>query len=176
LFGATANQTTGSYLTVDLPDLPRIGGTRAVSKGTFKPYASTLAGIGGSQEVFDFGRIAAQAAAADALVGVEQQRASVGTLDVTFNVEEGYFAVFAAKSIVKASEDAYERARMHRDLARAGVNSGLRSPIELTRAESELAKLDIGRIRARGGLSTAQTVLAAVVGAPDPALDVASIP
>jgi outer membrane protein TolC len=176
LLGATANQTTTSYVTTDLPDLPRIGGTRAVAKGTFRPYPSTLAGIGGNQEVFDFGRIAAQAAAEDALVSVEKERTATATLDVTFNVEEAYFAVFAAKSIVKASDDAYDRARVHRDLAKAGVTAGLRPPIELTRAESELAKLDIGRIRARGNLSTAQTVLAAAVGAPDAALDVASAP
>jgi outer membrane protein TolC len=176
LFGATANQTTASYVNLDLPDLPRIGGETATSRGSFKPYASTLVGVGGNQEVFEFGRIAAQAAAADALVAVERERASAATLDVTYNVEEAYFAVFAAKSVVKASEDAYERARAHRDLAKAGVNSGLRSPIELTRAEAELDKLDIGRIRARGSVLTAQTVLAAVVGSPDAALDVASSP
>jgi outer membrane protein len=174
LFAATANQTTASYLSTELPDLPRIGGTRAVATGSFQPYASTLVGVGGNQEVFDFGRIAAQAAATDALVAVEQERGAAATLDVTFNVEEAYFAVFAAKSIVKASEDAYERTRVHRDLAKAGVNAGLRPPIELTRAEAELGKLDVGRIRARGSLSTAETVLAAVVGVPDPALDVAS--
>ena len=53
---------------------------------------------------------------------------------------------------------------MHRDLAKAGVGSGLRSPIELTRAEADLASLDIGRIRARGNLLTAETVFAAVAG------------
>jgi outer membrane protein TolC len=173
-FGATANQTTASYVSTDVVDLPRVGGTRAVARGTFRPYASTLVGIGGNQELLDFGRIAAKSAAADAFVSVERERAATATLDVTFDVEEAYFAVFAAKSIVRASEDAYERATAHRDLARAGVTSGLRPPIELTRAESELAKLDIGRIRALGDLTTAQTVLAAAVGVPDPSLDVAA--
>jgi len=176
IFGATANQTTASYVSPGVMDVPRIGGTTATAKGTFRPYPSTLVGVGGNQELFDFGRIAARTAAADALVAVVRQRAATAMLDVTFNVEEAYFAVFAAKSIVKASEDAYDRARVHRDLARAGVTAGLRPPIELTRAESELAKLDIGRIRARGNLSTAQAVLAAVVGAPEPALDVAANP
>jgi outer membrane protein TolC len=173
LFGATSNQTTASYLSTHPPDLPRIGGTQAVAEGSWKPYASTLVGIGGNQEVFDFGRIAAQAAATDALLAVEQQRGRAATLDLSFDVTEAYFAVFAAKAILKASEDAYERTRVHRDLAKAGVNSGLRSPIELTRAEAELAKLDIGRIRAGGNLHTAQTVLAAVIGVSDPAVDVA---
>jgi outer membrane protein len=176
LFGATANQTTGSYVTLDVPDLPRIGGTRAVSKGTWKPYASTLVGLGGTQELFEFGRIAAQAAAEDALVAVERERAAAADLDVAFDVEESYFAVLAAKSVESASADAYERTRVHRDLAKAGVASGMRSPIELTRAEAELAKLDIGRIRASGGVATAQTVLAASVGVDEPALDAAGTP
>jgi outer membrane protein TolC len=176
LLGATANQTTGSYVTRGVLDIPRIGGTRATDRGNFKPYASTFVGLGGFQEVFDFGRIAARTAAADALVSVERQRAAASTLDVVFDVEEAYLAVFAAKEIVKASEDAFDRARAHRDLAKAGVGSGMRSPIELTRAEAEASKLDIGRIRARGGLRAAQVVLAAAVGVSDPALDAAAAP
>jgi outer membrane protein TolC len=176
IFGATANQTTGSYVTLDVPDLPRIGGTRSTAQGTWRPFASTLVGVGGTQEVFDFGRIAAQAAAKDAVVAVERERGAAAMLDVTYDVEEAYFAVFAAKSIVKASDDAFERTRVHRDLAQAGVRSGLRSPIELTRAEAELTKLDIGRIRARGNVATSRAVFAAVVGVADPALDIATEP
>jgi outer membrane protein len=35
-----------------------------------------------------------------------------------------------------------------------------------------LARFDIGRVRARGGLAVAESVLAAAIGAPDPAVDV----
>jgi outer membrane protein len=173
LFGGTANNSTGSYATQSSLDIPRIGGTRSVSQGTLRPYPSTLVAAGVTQELFDFGRIAAEAAAEDARVDAESQRAREVALDVTFSVEEAYFSVFAAKEVLKASQDAYDRALVHRDLAKAGVGSGLRSPIELTRAEADLGRFDIGRLRARGGLVLAQTVLAAAVGAPDPALDVA---
>jgi outer membrane protein TolC len=57
-----------------------------------------------------------------------------------------------------------------------GVASGLRSPIEQTRAEAELDRLDIGRIRARGNVRIAQAVLAAAVGSAEPALDIAEAP
>lgn len=174
VFGATANNTTGTYVTPSFMDIPRIGGTRVTSTGSFQPYASTFVGVGALQELFDFGRIAAQSAAADALVDVESQRARGETLDISFDVEEAYFAVFAAKSIIKASEEAFERSRAHRDLAKAGVDAGLRNPIELTRAEADLTRFDIGRIRARGGLAVAEGVLAATVGVPDAALDVAA--
>jgi outer membrane protein TolC len=173
IFGGTANNTTASYVGQPFMDIPRIGGTRVASPGTFEPSASTFAGVGGTQEIFDFGRIAAQSAAEDALVDVEKQRARDRTLDVAFDVREAYFAVFAARSIVKSSDDAYERARAHRDLAKAGVDAGLRPPIELTRAEAELAKFDIARTSSRGGLSAAQAVLAAAVGFDGPALDTA---
>src|SRR4029077_15052108 len=170
LFGMTANNTTGTYLQPDFMDLPRIGAT-SESTRSLSPYASTLVGAGLLQEVFDFGRIAAQRAAADALVEVDQHDADGQRLDVDFAVEEAFFSVFAARAIVKESEDAFDRARVHRDLAEAGVTSGLRSPIELTRAQADLARFDIGRVRARGGLALAQSVLAAVMGAPDAAVD-----
>jgi outer membrane protein TolC len=178
LLEGTANNTTASYLNVDPLQLPRIGGTPSVtgSHAGWRPYASTLAGVGLSQEVFDFGRIAAQTAAADARTLVSQHASDAVRLDVELNVTEAYFAVNAAKSILRAAEDAYQRARVHRDFAQAGVRSGLHSPIELTRAEADLTRFDTGRIRARGGLSSAQVVLAASVGSPETALDAADVP
>lgn len=176
IFGATANNTTGTYVNNSFMDISRIGGTRVLSSGSFRPYASTLVGIGGTQEVYDFGRIAAQSAAADALVDVEKNRANADRLGISFDVEEAYFSVFAAKAIVRASDDAYERARAHRDLAKAGVDAGLRPPIEFTRAEADLTRFDIGRLRARGGLTVSQNVFAASVGVTDAALDVAAAP
>ena len=176
VFAATANNTTGTYVNSRAMDIPRIGATRATGTGTWTPYPSTLVGLGVNQELYDFGRIAAQTAVEDAATDIERQRSRSVTLDVTFDIEEAYFAVFAAKAVLKASGDAYERSLVHRDLARAGVNSGLRSPIELTRAEADLANFDIGRIRAQGGVIVAQTVFAVNVGVPEAALDVDDTP
>jgi outer membrane protein len=173
IFGMTANNTTASYVSPGTPDLPRIGATLATSTGSLSPSPSTLVAAGLEQEVYDFGRISAQRSAADALAVSEGQRADAERLDVDFGVEEAFFAVLAAKAVVSASEQAYQRSRVHRDLAKRGVDSGLRSPIDLTRAEADLTRFDIGRVRAQGGVAIAQSVLAAAIGAPDPALDVA---
>jgi outer membrane protein len=172
IFAMTANNSTGTYAPSLDMDIPRIGGTSSARR-SFSPYASTLIGAGLSQEVFDFGRIEAQRAAGDDLVSVERHRADAARLDVDFGVEESFFSVLAARAIVKASEDAYARSKVHRDLAQHGVGSGLRSPIELTRAEADLARFDVGRVRARGGLTAAQSVFAASIGAADPAIDAA---
>jgi outer membrane protein len=176
LYGMTANNTTGTYLQTSTLEVPRIGGTPATASAgaaNLSPYAATFVGAGVTQEVFDFGRIGAQRAAADALVTVERHRADVLRLDIDFGVEEAFFSVMAARAIVAASDEAYERARVHRDFAKRGVDSGLRSPIELTRAEADLGRFDVGRVRARGGLAVAQSVLAASIGAADSAVDVA---
>jgi outer membrane protein len=176
LYGMTANNTTGSYLSTQFMDVPRIGGTASQSQSTagLTPYASTLVGAGLLQEVFDFGRIGAQRAAADELVTVEKHRAATVWLDIDFGVEEAYFSVLAAKAVIVASDQAYERSRVHRDVAKRGVDAGLRSPIELTRSDADLARFDVGRIKARGGLALAQSVLAAAIGAPEPAVDTSS--
>ena len=67
IFAMTANNTTGTYVEPDFMDVPRIGATASTATGSLSPYASTLVGAGLLQEVFDFGRIGAQRAAADAL-------------------------------------------------------------------------------------------------------------
>jgi outer membrane protein len=173
IFVASANNTTAEYLSTRDVDLPRIGGSSSVNaeSASMQPYGNTLAAIGVAQEVFDFGRIAAQSAAADAAADAERHAADATNLDVDYDVEESFYAVLAAKSVLQASEEAYDRTRTHRDFAKAGVTSGLYPPIELTRAEADLARFDIGRIRARGGVRTSQAVLAAAVGGGDLTLD-----
>lgn len=170
-FGGTANNTTASYVNVPELDLPRIGGTRVTDTGTWGPSSSTLAGVGVGQELFDFGRIAAQAAVADLTAEAERHRADAEALRIDLLVKDAYYGVQGAQAIVRAAEDAYRRAGVHRDMAAAEIRSGLHAPIELTRAEADLTRFDVGRIRAAGGLRTAQAVFAAAVGVDDPLLD-----
>jgi outer membrane protein len=174
----TANNTAASYLNEPFVPTPRIGGTPSVtgSTATWSPEPSTFAGLGVTQEVFDFGRITAEVAAASSLADAEKRTAEAQALDVRLGVEEAYFAVYSAKAVLTASEEGYERARVHFELAHVGVLSGLRSPIEQTRAAAELARLDITRIHARGSVRIAQTLFAAAVGSPEPALDIADQP
>ena len=146
-FAGTVNNSTASYLGVPEVDLPRIGGTPAGASKSWKPSTSTLAAIGGGQEVFDFGRIAAQSAVADVAYETERHRADAERLRVDLLVRETYYGVHGARAILSAAEDAYQRAGIHRDMAAAGVKSGLQAPIELTRAEADLTRFDVGRVR-----------------------------
>jgi outer membrane protein len=171
----TTNNTTGSYVSVPTFDNPRVSATRAdsPSSATLAPAPSTLLGLGIRQEVFDFGRIAAEAAVDDLRAETERFSLESTRLVVDYDVEESYFAVYAARSVAAAAQKAYERATVHRDLASAGVQSGLRRPIELTRAEATLDRYDLARIRGKRGIGVAESVFAAAVGVPQPRLEIA---
>ena len=132
---------------------------------------STITAIGLRQEIFDFGRIAAFQSFADAQVATERARLDATRLDVAYAVENGYDAVLASKGIREAAEAAFRRAQVNLAMATAGVKAGLREPIELTRAEADLSRFDLARIRAHAGVITAQSAFAAVVGVPDLMLD-----
>ncbi len=169
--GSTANNSTATPLPNGVVDLPRIGGTAVTRSPNWHPYATTLAAVGLTQEVFDFGRIAAQTAASEALVAVERDRLQLTQLDTTYVVTQAYFATKAAHAVVDAATQAEQRAKVHRDFANQAVSSGLRPPIELTRATADLTRFTVGRIRAEGNLRIARTVLAAAVGFNEPELD-----
>jgi len=97
----TANNTTASFVAAQDMALPRIGATRTVDSGTWAPSPSTLAAISIGQELFDFGRIASQSAAADAAVVSERHRAEAERLAIG-NVE-------LLKRIAQKREAAAER-------------------------------------------------------------------
>lgn len=163
LFGATANNTTGSYVGTRSFDLPRVGGTRA--NGTdMTPYASTMVAAGVNQTVFEFGRIAAQRAAQDAQVRAERERLRQDALTSAFAVEEAYWAVLVSKVLVRSAEEAHTRAKAIRDQAEAQVKAGLRAQGNLARAEADLARIDAQRARAVGNVRVAEGVLAATMG------------
>jgi outer membrane protein TolC len=166
LFGATNNDTSAVYLGVPEVDLARTGATggRTTDSASWRPATSTLAAISIDQQVYDFGRIAAQAAIADALTAIARADALTADLDIQLGVEEAFHGVLAAKATLVAGEDAYKRATTHRDFAKAGTKSGLRPPIDLTRAEADVARLGVRVVEAESGVRVARAALAASIG------------
>jgi outer membrane protein len=178
LLAGTTNNTTGSYVGVGGFDNPRVSATKATSaaSASLLPSPSSLVGLGLRQEVFDFGRISAEAAAQDLQADVSRLSAAGEKLVVDYRIEEAFFAVYASKAVVNAATSASERARTHRDQAQAGLEAGLRRPIELTRAEAVLDRYELARIRALRDQMIAESVLAVAVGVPDRLLDISGAP
>jgi outer membrane protein TolC len=171
LLVGTTNNTTASYGGPLGFDVPRIGGTPANADASLSPEPSTLAGVGLRQEVYDFGRIGAQAEALDLFARAAEEDARAADLDLVLFVEESFYAVRGAHAVKEAADAAVKRATEHRDFAKANVAAQLRPPIELTRAEADLARREADAVRADGSLRAAQQVLAAAIGASEPALD-----
>lgn len=172
LIGGTMNNTTASFVGVRTLDIPRIGATRVdPNAGWSEAYPSTLVGLGLRQQLFDFGRIAAQSALYDIDVELSRERADFEQLEVTLAVERTYYAVLAAKAVRTATEEAYQRARIRHDTVQAAVRGGMRAPIDLTRTDADLTRFDVERTRAQGAIDAAQAVFAAAVGSPELVLD-----
>jgi outer membrane protein len=176
IVGATTNNSTTTVLSNGAVDIPRVGATPTRARADFQPYPSTMVALGVRQELYDFGRIAAEGAALSLVAEAEKYRVASATFDVRYAVEQAYYAVLAAAAIEDASRNAYQRANTHRDFARANVQSGLRPPIELTRAEADVARYEAGMTRARGALHVARSVFAASTGVEDTELDAAPGP
>lgn len=171
VIGSTVNNSSTTMLNVPTVDIPRVGATPIRDTPLWQPYPSTAAALGARQQLHDFGRIAAESAAASMNAELEKARLATATIDVDFAVEQAFFAVLAADAIEDASKNAFERASKYRDQAKANVASGMRPPIELTRADADVARYEAGMMRARAGMHVARAVFAASVGIDDLELD-----
>ena len=171
LLAGTSNNTTASYATLGILDVARIGGTPANASVSWRPEPSTVVGVSVHKELFDFGRLEAQADALDELAHSAEEIAKVAQLDLDLLVEESFYAIQGAKAVLTASEAAVTRGRAHHDLAQARVTAQLWPPIELTRADADLARYELDRVRAAGALAIAQAVFAAAIGSSEPSLD-----
>src|SRR6185503_19008602 len=98
----TNNNTTASYGGPLGFDVPRIGGTPAYTNESWTPYASTFVGAGLRQEIYDFGRLAAQAEALDYTAAAVGEDAALADLDLVLLVEESFYAVDGAHAVQRA--------------------------------------------------------------------------
>ncbi len=171
--GSTVNNSTATVLGTATVDIPRIGATPVSGAYELQPYPSTAAAIGLRQQLWDFGRVQAERSAAELAAAVERHRFSMTDVDVEFAVRQAYYTVLAAEAIAEASRAAFARATTHRDLARANVRSGLRPPIEETRAEADVARYEAAMARARASLRVARIGFADSVGVEDEQLGAA---
>lgn len=172
IVGSTVNNSTATILSNPMVDLPRIGATTLSTDPDFTPHVTTAVAVGLRQEIFDFGRIAAETAAAEAQVRLERLRADSVEFDVTLQVTETFYSVRAARAIATTATDAAKRAALYRDATRASVNAGLRTPVDLARAEAEAARFEVSMVRAQSALDASRAAFAAIVGLDEPALDV----
>lgn len=165
---STTNNSTATGIGSMVVDLPRIGATTIESTVDWVPAPSTVAAVGVRQQLFDFGRTAAELEAARARTGVEHLRSKQRGVEVRVAVMHAWFAVKAARAVLKASVDAATRARTHRDFVEAAVRSELRAPVEAARALADVQRAEVVQLRSEAQLAMAQRRLGAAVGLDEP--------
>lgn len=171
LMAATTNNSTTTLLNTNTVDLPRIGGTQIGEDPSLVPSPSSAVAIGVRQQLFDFGRVEAEAAAARLLRDAARHRADEAELDIDAAVVQAFYAVLSARAVYEASLEAERRAQAHRDMASTAVKTGLRPKIDLARVEADLTRFELGVLTAAGSLRVARTVLAAACNAEENELD-----
>lgn len=163
LVESTTNNTTATVLSNGNVDLARIGSTRVTASPEWAPSATSLLALGARQQVHDFGKTAAAITVARDELGVAQAREQNARVELGYAVAEAFFAVRAAEGVLESAQQAYERTRAYREFTRQAVQAQLRPPIELTRADAEVARAEVQHLRADGVLTSARLHLAAVV-------------
>jgi outer membrane protein TolC len=165
LLGGTDNNSTATTLPSALIDLPRIGGTAIKNDMRWAPQPSTLLALGGRQLLFDAGRTSAETESLRQMVEVERARSDSTELDVELATTSAFYAVLSSHEIVDAAEQAVARAKARREFVEAAVGKDLRPRVELTRADADVARFEVTRIRAIGSLRIARSNLALATGA-----------
>ncbi len=169
--GSTTNNSTATFLADSAVPIPRIGATPLDGGIDWSPSASTLVAVGLRQQIYDFGRIGAQRALAAAQLAIEGAQGDELGLDLELAVVSAYYAVLGARGVLETADGALERAQVYTSFIEAGVRSGVRPRIDLTRATADLMRFQVGRLRARTGVRLARSALAATIGSPEREID-----
>lgn len=166
VLGSTMNNSTASTLSDPLLDIPRVGATQILESPQLRPYPSTLLGATVRQTLYDFGRIAAETAALEALTQTARWSQKATKMDIRLAVADAFFAVLAARRVQDAANAAFARAKSRLLFSTAAVETGMRPSVDQARAAADEARLRAGVLRAQAGVRVARTMFAATVGLP----------
>src|SRR5262249_12642623 len=97
----TTNATTGSLINVHGVEVPGVSSTPLSPSTSWTPAPSAIVAANATQQLYEFGRIAALSALADARTDVARASAATVELNIALGVEETYNAVLAAQHILK---------------------------------------------------------------------------
>lgn len=130
------------------------------------PIDGGQVGVTLRQQLWDFGRTAAQVGAAEARY--EAARSQVGTLasQVGYEVRRAYLAWLEARALETQGREQLQSAEVLLKQAKAFVDAGIRPRNELTRAEVAVALAQANVVTARTSIEQAVDTLSSLTGTP----------
>jgi len=130
-------------------------------------YSRTAAGVSVSQTVFDFGRSKMLSAAAEARANAQSERANSVRMEVRLRVRDAYYGALQAQRQLKALKENVDlRSLTYRQIA-ALAKSNLRSTLDVSFAELNLAEAELLLNRAENDVRASEVDFAAALGFAD---------
>ncbi|MDB5097787.1 MAG: efflux pump, family, outer membrane protein [Cyanobacteria bacterium RYN_339] len=122
------------------------------------------AGLALHQLLYNFGQTAAQVDLAEALARVAAQQADARTVDAAAQIRLTYVQWAEARGLEAQALDQVRKAERLRDQASAFFRNGVRSRIDVTRAEVAVAQARAALVTARTAIEQSRRALAAALG------------
>lgn len=130
-------------------------------------FSRSAAGISVNQVAYDFGRAKTLTQAAESRVSAQNERANVVRLELKLRVRDAFYRMLQAQSQLKALKGNIEmRALTYRQVS-ALARSNLRSTLDVSFAELNLAEAELALTRAENEVRSSEVDLNAALGFSD---------
>ncbi len=127
-------------------------------------FSRTAAGLNINQTLFDFGRTRTLTAAAQFRASAERETANSVRAEIVLRVRDAYFRALLAQSQLKVNQETVEARQLTLKQISALAQSNLRSTLDVSFAELNLAEAELLLDRARNDSRSSQVMLAAALG------------
>jgi len=143
-------------------------GSRLAAGGLNNPvvYNRVASGLLVSQLVTDFGRTGSLIASADLRAQAQDQVAETARADILVVTARSYFAVLRANAVLKVAQQTVSARQLVSDQITALFNSQLKSQLDVSFANVNLADAKLLFSQAENDLKSAEAALAAAIGLP----------
>ena len=175
LVATASSQVPTEYRSVYFPTLfasaagvDAENGTRLAGWGLTNPvvYDHVAAGITLNQMVTDFGRTGDLVAMARLRAGAQSEAAKQTRADILLATGQAYFGVLRAQAVLQVARQTVEERRLVADQVTALAKSNLKSALDVTFANVNLADAKLLLLQSESAFEAAQTQLATVLALP----------
>src|SRR5215471_1607140 len=143
-------------------------GSRLAAGGLNNPvvYDRFATGVVATQLISDFGRTSNLVAAANLRALAQDQATEQTREDILVETERAYFGVLRAQAVLKVAQETVAARQLLSDQVTALANNNLKSGLDVSFANVNLADAQLLLAQAQNDLSSAQAQLAAAMGVP----------
>jgi outer membrane protein len=151
----------GSLTAVDAENNSRIAAGALNNPIIFERYSN---GVAVSQLVTDFGRTHDLVKSSDLHAKAQQQSAVNTRAEVLLETDRAYFSVLKAKAVLKVADETVKERQLVSDQTSELEKNKIKSGLDVSFANVDLAQAQLLLIQARDGLDTSFADLAAALG------------